>query len=72
MVVVAPITIAGRRPKKPKAMMPSTTPTPMIASSSTSSAQAPSSGISWKRTGRNTASAAITEIVKALFVTFFQ
>ena len=40
MVAVAPITIATRSPKKPNAMIPSTTPTPTIASSSTTSATA--------------------------------
>ena len=71
-MATAPMIRAGRRPKKPNAMMPSTTPTPRIASASTKKAQAPVSGIKVKRTGRITASATITDTVKALLVTFFQ
>src|SRR5690606_19522617 len=71
-VATTPTTIPVFLPTKPKAMRPRTTPTPMTDSTSQKMPQAPASGMSSKRTTENSASAARTEIVNAMFVTRFQ
>lgn len=57
------------QPKKPKIISPAITPTSITARASATTAAAPVSVIQPKRTGKNTASADRTEMVKALFVT---